>query len=330
MSDHLIDEDRTLGRVEAVEVQAANWILAKQMSDAWSDTDQSALNAWLSESTSHVAAYWRLEDTWARTRRLKALHQPFVEPSSRPIWQKRSKSIGAAAVFAIGVVVTGSLWNGYTHRDVKTYSTPIGGHLGLSLTDGSKIELNTDTKLSFLTSAGQRSANLLKGEALFDIKHNASVPFVLFVGKHQVTDLGTKFLVRSENGKVKVSLLEGKARFDLRQSDADAQSTDLTPGDVVVATADSMSVSRKSDKQLMNQLGWRRGLLIFENTTLADAASELNRYNIEKIIIRDPAVAKLTIGGKFFENDVSALLNTAQQVFGLSVSRRGNEILISR
>ena len=47
-------------------------------------------------------------------------------------------------------------------------------------------------------------------------------------------------------------------------------------------------------------------------------------------IILDPSVARLTIGGTFPENDVSALIDTAKQVFGLNVQRRGDQIVISR
>ena len=242
--------------------------------------------------------------------------------------------MGIAAVLAVGALLAGAVWFGqFRQSNLKTYTTPVGGHLTLTLADGSKIDLNTDTTLSLSTSPNRRFANLVKGEAFFEIKHDAADPFVVSVGEHRITDLGTKFLVRSDHARVSVALIEGSARFDLQSgSSAAAQSTDLVPGDVVIATGSSMSVSKKSNHELKNSLSWRRGLLIFDGATLASAANELNRYNTEKIIILDRSVAQLTIGGTFFENDVPALLNTgrSKSCFGLSVHKRGDEIVISR
>ena len=71
-------------------------------------------------------------------------------------------------------------------------------------------------------------------------------------------------------------------------------------------------------------------MLVFKHTTLADAAAEFNRYNREKLVIADPAAAKLTIDGTFPTNDVGAFTDAAQTIFGLQVKNHGDEIVISR
>jgi len=324
-------EGGELSRAETVGVRAADWMLARQMAEVWSVQDQEALDSWLAESTSHVAAYWRLNDTWERAKRLKAL-RVVTKDVNEPAGTRAKFSIfGLTAIIAVGVLAASWLWPGSVlHSDTKTYATPVGGHLTLTLADGSKINLNTDTTLNLSNSPTRRFASLKKGEAFFEIRHDAAHPFVVFVGTHRITDLGTKFLVRSDSTKVSVALIDGSARLETDGGSTPMQSTDLAPGDVAIATANSMSVSKHSEHELNDELSWRRGLLIFDNTTLAEAASELNRYNNEKIIIPDPTIGRMTIGGTFFENDVPALLNTAKQVFGLSVHRRGNEIVISR
>jgi transmembrane sensor len=331
MSNFPPDDGGELSRAEAVDARAADWMLTKQMAEVWSEQDQEALNAWLAESTSHVAAYWRLDDAWGRAKRLKALRSPTRD--ARELSESRVKPhvVSLIAALVVGVLLAGWVWSGQSWRDdTKTYATPVGGHLTLTLADGSKIDLNTDTTLSLSTSPARRFASLQKGEAFFEIRHDAAHPFVVSVGSHRITDLGTKFLVRSDPTQVSVALIDGSARFESDGRSVPTQSTDLMPGDVAVATIHSMLVSKQSKQELKNRLGWRRGLLIFDNTTLAEAANELNRYNNEKIVIPDHSVARMTIGGTFFENDVPALLNTAKQVFGLSVHQRGNEIVISR
>lgn len=322
--------ERETCRAEEIETRAADWLLAKRLSESWADSDQQALDEWLSESPANLMSYWRIEETWNRAQRLKALRPPMGVRMSLASVRTRSHVVGLAAVLAMSAFVAAYWLNAFQQPLAKSYATPVGGHLTLALGDGSLIELNTDTVLSISNSPGQRSATLIKGEAFFEIKHDASRPFAVRIGDHVVTDLGTKFVVRSEGANVRVALLEGKARFETESTRAVAQSTDMSPGDVVIATRDAMTLHHNTTGELANSVGWRRGVLVFDNTTLAEAARELNRYNTEQVRVVDPAIARLTIGGTFADNDVPALVNTAKQVFGLTVTRRGNEIVISR
>ncbi|HSZ73536.1 MAG TPA: hypothetical protein VK779_01860, partial [Rhizomicrobium sp.] len=81
---------------------------------------------------------------------------------------------------------------------------------------------------------------------------------------------------------------------------------------------------------LANDLAWRRGVLVFEDTTLADAAQEFNRYNSEKIVIADLHSARLKISGILKVNDLAEFMRMARNFFDLRADRRGNEIVISR
>lgn len=330
MTDIESGNEREPSRAEEIETRAADWLLAKRASESWTDGDQQALDEWLSESPAHLTSYWRIEETWNRAQRLKALRPPMGIRMSLSAGRTRSYAVGLAMVLVLSAVVAAYWLNAFQEPPAKRYATPVGGHLTLALSDGSLIELNTDTVLSISNSPVQRSATLIKGEAFFEIKHDAARPFAVRIGDHLVTDLGTKFVVRTDGAKVRVALLEGKARFETAATEASAQSTDMSPGDVVIATRDGMTLHHKTTGELASSVGWRRGVLVFDNTTLAEAARELNRYNVEQVRVVDPAVARLTIGGTFADNDVPALVNTAKQVFGLTVTRRGNEIVISR
>jgi transmembrane sensor len=315
---------------EAVRIHAADWILAKRTAGNWGEADQAALEAWLAESLAHRLAYLRLDAAWGRAHRLEALRRPLHEPAvPRP---RRFAPIilrGAGVVAIVGVIAVAA--GAYFQQPVmKTYATTIGRRETVALKDGSTVDLNTDTVLHVSDSGNSRTATLDKGEAYFQINHDASRPFVLSVAGHRITDLGTKFVVRDNGARLQVTLLEGRARFESVSPGTRAISTILTPGDVILADGEFVSVSKKPSRQLTDALGWRRGVLVFDNTTLADAASELNRYNRQKIVITDPSVARLAIVGAFPENDVQALTNTAQQVFGLRVAKYGDEIVISR
>lgn len=77
-------------------------------------------------------------------------------------------------------------------------------------------------------------------------------------------------------------------------------------------------------------MSWRRGTLVFKYRTLADVASEFNRYNAKKIIIADEDVGKLMIFGTFRTQDVDLFTRVTQKALGLNVRDEGDQILISR
>jgi transmembrane sensor len=311
-----------------VEERAAQWLERRACED-WTEAHASELEAWLTETPAHAVAFMRLEATWNRTTRLAALQQPMRHPTKTSGQSARVPvlKIAAAVVVTAAVCIGGSLLA--LNQEKQTFATTIGGREALALGDGSKIELNTDTVLRMAQGSGQRKVWLDKGEAYFDIKHDAAHPFVVMVGSHRVTDLGTKFIVRQEGDRVEVKLLEGSARLDANDG-TPAHTAVLKPGDVAIATADDMSVTKKPIKLLASELGWRRGVLTFDHTTLAAAAAEFNRYNRRKIVIADPAVAKLEIGGTFPADDVKLFGHAAKIALGLHVEASGEDVVISQ
>jgi transmembrane sensor len=89
-------------------------------------------------------------------------------------------------------------------------------------------------------------------------------------------------------------------------------------------------LKKQSKANLVDQLGWRRDVIVFNHTALADAVAELNRYNGKKIVIADPVAAKVKIGGTFPVNGTAQLTDVARDLFGLKVQDRGDEVIISR
>ena len=310
-----------------VEKQAADW-LADRDRDDWSDADQVRLDAWLAQSPAHEIAYWRLEIAWARTERLAALRRPAqaspkVSRARGPIFARAAGAVGAIAI-------AGLLAGSYFFRgEEQTISTSVGGHKKVTLADGSLIELNTDTALRIASSGATRKIFLDRGEAYFRISHDAKHPFVVLAGDHRVIDVGTAFVVRRDSERLEVTLLEGRARFESTGILA-SKAVDLTPGDEIVATADGAARAHKPVSALANKLGWRHDVLVFDGTTLADAAAEFNRYSKIKLVIADSHVARLTINGTFRTGNLQAFVDATQVVLGLNVIDHTDEIVISK
>lgn len=320
---------RQLGNAEKIEDEAAAW-LWRRSGEYWHDEDQAALDAWIAQSHNHLAAFWRLEATWERTTRLAALRSPAPESDLPLRYGKIRVYLGALAVVVVVAGIFGIALDKLWPAPQQVYATAVGGHASINLADGSQIELNTNTTARADISGTHRIVYLDKGEAYFTIHHDAKRSFTVVARDHRISDLGTKFAVRENSTNLRVSLIEGRVRLESTNSSTSKHSTLLTSGDVAIATANSLSVVKKSGADLSTNLGWRHGVIVFKDTTLADAVSELNRYSNQKLIIFDPGVARRTISGTIATTGIETFIRAARNMLALHTETRGDEIVISR
>ena len=81
---------------------------------------------------------------------------------------------------------------------------------------------------------------------------------------------------------------------------------------------------------MTDQLAWRRGLLAFDSTPLAEVAAEFNRYNRQKLIVVGVDVRNVEVGGHFRATNVDAFKRIARTILKLRVETDGDETVISR
>lgn len=324
-------EETAPGPALEIQSQAAEFLVARRNGRSWSEFDEQSLNAWLAQSMAHRIAFWRLESVWNRADRLNALRP--MAPAKTAVAanpRKRIAPFAFAAAVVAGIAALGLstnlLWN---QPRVTSYSTPIGGRETIRLADGTTIELNTNTVVRTALTEKRRTVELVRGEAFFQVRHDERRPFVLLAANHRVIDLGTKFLAREDGTRLKVVLIEGSAKVETGISTDNAKSALLKPGDEAVATARDLTITRKSDKQLESELGWQRGVLVFQRATLVDVAREYNRYNSRKIIIADTKAGARLITATLPTNDVTGFARMAKNFLGLHVEEREGEIVIS-
>ena len=312
-----------------VQMEASRWVIDSRTSDDWTPDDQAALDKWLNSSIAHKVAYLRADHAWGRTSRAAALKQPVQEREAVRSTRKfpflglqLAAAIGAIAF--LGVVAAENIGKSYT-----AYKTPVGGRQILSLSDGSQIELNTNSAIRIADRGVDREVIVDRGEVYFEVKHDSAHPFVVIAAGRRILDLGTKFLVRDRADKLEVALYEGRVRLGAPEGSRQP-SANLVSGDVAVATADSTKISKSKLAVLSDKLSWRQGVLVFHHTALADAAAEFNRYNSHKIIVEDPAIGRLVINGKFRTYDVAMFADVAAEVLGLNVEKQNDQTLIER
>jgi len=318
------------GPAHDIQMEASRLVIARRAGEDWSGEEEAALERWLDESTAHKIAYWRADQAWSRTFRVAALKGAPQAAASRgfaSVLRFMAPRIAASLIVIAGLGAAGA----YLMRgpEYATYRTPLGGRETLRLSDGSMIELNTNTVLRFSRRAGQREVILDKGEAYFQVRHDPAHPFIVLAGGRRITDIGTKFAVRGEPNRLEVSLLEGRVLLSAPRG-IDAPSADLTAGNVAIATASDTSITKRPLAALRDQLSWRDGVLIFHHTTLQAACAEFNRYNSRKLIVAGAQAGALTIDGKFRANDIEAFTETAEDVLHLDIERKDSETILSR
>lgn len=313
---------------KSIRARAAEWHDRRERED-WSAEHQAALDAWLAASPAHMIAYLRVDSAWHRADRLSALRATPPENAPVPKWRVVSGLARYIAGFAVIALVGAAAASYFSRAGEQSYATAIGGHKTIALADGSQIELNTDTALRVRNNGGQREVWLDRGEAYFQVKHDAAHSFTVMVAGHRVTDLGTKFTIRRDMDHVQVAVMQGRVRVE-GESDRGERPALLAQGDVLVANGNAISVAREKPSVLMAELGWRRGMLMFDNTSLAEAANEFNRYNHAKLIVADDAAARMPIDGKFRTNDLAGFTLLVQSVLGLRVASQGGDTIISR
>lgn len=328
MSDPKHPSEPDVSATEAIRIEAADRILKQRMATDWTEQDRQELAAWQGQSTAHLLAYLRLEAAWKQTDRLAVLRGPMRPQPVQPRlpWRLMGRISAVLALAAVAGVIG---FNVLPRNHAQTFSTGIGGHQRVTLADGSLVELNTDTTLRLASDGSARTVYLDKGEAYFRITHDAAHPFVVIAGSHRIIDVGTIFVVRRESKQLSVALLEGGARFDT-PSDKASQAIELKPGDEIIATAGKVILRSEQLSKLTSELSWRRGNLVFNGVTLAEAAEEFNRYNTTKLMIADTDAGRLKINGTFAANNAQAFIDAAQIVLGLKLENRNGEIVISK
>jgi len=307
--------------------EAAVW-LARLQGDARTPAREAAFKDWLAADPEHQSAFERATDIWAA---LPGAAQLMDEPAPRanvvPIRRRRlpvaQLALAASVVLAIGVGLFMML------ARPAAYTTAIGEQKVATLEDGSRIALNTDSSVEVRYDPAQRLVELDRGEAMFEVAHNAARPFLVRAGDKQVRAVGTSFVVRRERGEVIVTLLQGKVEVtDIRPAATKAPPTYLNPGDRLRAPIEGPAQIDAQPADVAT--AWRRGQAMFADTPLADAVNELNRYGGPRLVVDDPRLAGMRISGVFATNDTGEFARAVAALHGLRVEQSGDTMRIVR
>jgi transmembrane sensor len=323
------DNERLSQRVIA---EASVWIA--RISGPHSEAEKKGLRRWLAESKSHQRAFDLATDIWDEAGSLRGCAAAHLVRSnlvrSNPVMTTTRYSRAALAI-SLACIAVAAAFAVYMHRTGIT--TAVGEQRLVTLDDGSKILLNTSTRLVVRYDKFARRVDLEKGEALFDVIKNPHRPFVVMAGGREVTALGTSFDVRRDGTQITVTLLEGKVTVAAVSETQDAVVS--VPAEVEVLHPGQRLTFAPGRPPLLDRpqiqkvTDWQRGQVSLDNLSLADAVTEMNRYSEVQIRIERPEAAKVRVSGIFRTGDSMSFARAVSQTYGLQPVEQANAILLT-
>lgn len=296
--------------------EAADWLIRMSEGEL-SDSERGEWEYWKASTPERGRA-------WARAQLLQSKLgglPPSLAMSAldRPSSPERRAALGKLAmILAILPAGWGSWKLAESQQWSADYRTAIGQQRELTLADGSKITLNTDTAIDVLFDANQRLIHLREGEILVQTAPDISPlarPFLVSTRQGRMQALGTRFTVRELQPRTHLAVLEGAVKVEL------ADNRQTTP--LIVNAGQRTDFSSHTFGQLSvadRYVGaWTQGMLMADKMRLADFVEELTRYR-RGIVRLDPALADLRISGAYPISDSQRTLNMLAQTYPILVS----------
>jgi len=299
----------------AARAEAAAWIVRLHGPHRCAELE-AAFRDWLQAHPENGKQFERVTEVWDAG---SSVPVPGVPRMTR--WKeeprRRQWSLAAALLLLLCGLAGWITWRAWVD---PSYTTGVGEQRVVRLDDGTRLSLNSGTRVVITYSDSERRVELVRGEAFFEVAHNAARPFIVTAGDQQVVAIGTTFVVRYEAARTAITLLEGSVKV----SPATDMGLTLAPGERVTFAAGG---SRRLDEPKIEAVtAWRRGEVMLDSTQLEEAVAELNRYDKNTLIIDDPQIATLSISGIYHAGDSRGFAHTIAKLYGLEIIEQSNRI----
>jgi transmembrane sensor len=303
----------SLGPVYA---EAAAW-LARLRADDRTREDEVRFRQWLAADPINAERFEYVSTIWDDMDALRDV--PRSEPAPRKLTRRRLLT-GTVAAFTVGGL--GLQWSIAT---AGVYTTARGEQRRLTLDDGSRLLLNTDTSVKVRFDEEQRRIDLRRGQALFEVSADPR-PFYVNAGVHDLAVRRGRFDMRREMDHLSVLAIDGVATL-AQVSAAENPVVRIGEGERVRVDADRQV---EHDRPNLNDvLAWQTGNAVFRNEPLTRVVEEMNRYTERELVLMDDRAAILRISGVYRVGDNSAFARSLAKLLPIKIESTDRVIRIS-
>lgn len=190
---------------------------------------------------------------------------------------------------------------------------PVQEDYEIILSDGTKVSLNSDTKLKFpFHFAGSTREVFVEGEAFFEVAKDSQHPFIVHTGLADVVVTGTSFNINTYDAKqVKTALVEGKVQV----KSSGKRPLDLLPGFEATASSDQQFTTSRFDVDEV--LAWRSGQYFFHNQPLEALSSFIMRWYDVEVIFDKSELRSHTVSGLLERRNLNEFLVDLKTTTGI-------------
>ena len=329
----------------AIELAAAHWATRREA--GLGPPDRADLAHWLAADPRHPAALDRVEASLARVRQMPAVevarlrrglgpHGP--APARRALLPWRP-ALALTLATCLVLAVAGFGWRHWLQQPTHEarYETARGERLPVQLSDGSRLLLDAASSIEVTFYRDRRVVRQLRGQAMYSVAPRPGQPFQVLAGRVQVEVVGTRFSVRRSStvpDAVEVAVEAGRVRVGQVDGDAAAAAklaaaVELTAGQAVDADGSGQVLS--PHRIAAGAVApWRRGRIEFDDTPLVEALAELERYGNTGLVVHDPEVAAMRLGGSFDLTRLAVFAQALPVLLPVKLEDRGGQVEIVR
>lgn len=206
---------------------------------------------------------------------------------------------------------------------MNSIEVPKGGQYKVILPDGTKVWLNSVSRLHYPAAFGTSSRTMeMSGEAYFAIAPNKDFPFKIKVGGQEVTALGTSFNINAYANEptITTTLIEGKLKVEDKTA---AKTVIIYPGQQTNARNGSLKVSNVNTSDVM---AWKEGLFVINKASLDGVMRQIERWYDVEVDVKLPAGAG-TFSGELPKNtSITELLESLETATGVKLKIEGRRV----
>ncbi len=217
----------------------------------------------------------------------------------------------------------------------NTLIVPYGRRSQLELSDGSKVWLNSGSKLVYpVVFTGKNREVYLEGEGIFDVAHNKKQPFVVKAENHEIEVLGTTFNVSNypEDGNISTTLKNGSVQINYEGDSffGRKKALRIAPGTQAIYAKSANRISAKK-VDVDKYFSWREGVFIFKSDDLKHIMKRLSRYYNVDIVINDVELENQTFSGYLdLKDDVENVVKIIKETTNFEYTKQNeNQIIIN-
>lgn len=229
----------------------------------------------------------------------------------------------AASIIIILGLSSIFFFNQFQPASTITKSTEYGQKMRITLPDGSLVNLNAGSTLSYPEHfSNDERAVTLNGEAFFQVMRNEEKPFIVKSQNLTTTVLGTSFNINAfDSISNSVAVVSGRVKVENSH-----QAMILNPNQQTRNVNGTLKMEKVNAQNIVE---WTQGVLRFEDSELKNVIKSLERWYGVKFILKNSELEECKFTGQFQNEKLINVLNVLQEALGITYEVKSQEIIIT-